>query len=463
MTLGSQQPRLLSLPHNVVGQDSGHAALKLAYSAGLTPDPWQEFCILSGCSDRRNGSWAAFENYLDVPRQNGKGDILMIRQLAGLFVFHEKVQLHSAHEFKTAREHFIRIRDVIDGAPHLSKRVKAILTGSGNESIVLKNGSRLLFVARSKASIRGFTGDTLYLDEAFKLSSEARGAMIPALSAVKNPQIWYASSAAHADSDALHELHARMVAGDSPRLFAASWSNEPGPDPSEVEAWARANPALGRRLSVEFTSEELMTLPAREFARERLGIPEGQDGGSNVLPLASWSACEDPASVVVGPVTIALDVTPEGSFGSFAVAGLRADGLAHVEVVDRRPGTAWIVARARELAVRWSTPILLDPRSPAGGFITELVAAGVEVIEVSGVQLAQGCAAFQRRVLEGQVRHIGQGELNASVVGVAIRPLGDAWAWSRVSSQVDISPLVAASLALWGSTRTGETKDFFVY
>jgi hypothetical protein len=33
------------------------------------------------------------------------------------------------------------------------------------------------------------------------------------------------------------------------------------------------------------------------------------------------------------------------------------------------------------------------------------------------------------------------------VTGAKKRPLGDAWAWSRKSSAVDISPLVACTLA----------------
>jgi hypothetical protein len=36
------------------------------------------------------------------------------------------------------------------------------------------------------------------------------------------------------------------------------------------------------------------------------------------------------------------------------------------------------------------------------------------------------------------------------VAGAAKRPLGDSWAWARRGLSVDISPLVAVSLARWG-------------
>ena len=38
--------------------------------------------------------------------------------------------------------------------------------------------------------------------------------------------------------------------------------------------------------------------------------------------------------------------------------------------------------------------------------------------------------------------------LAAALAGAQQRPLGDAWAWSRKSSRVNIAPLIAATLAL---------------
>jgi hypothetical protein len=52
------------------------------------------------------------------------------------------------------------------------------------------------------------------------------------------------------------------------------------------------------------------------------------------------------------------------------------------------------------------------------------------------------------------VRHVNDAALNQAVRNAGTRPVGDAWAWARRGSGGDISPLVAATLALWGwSTR----------
>jgi hypothetical protein len=43
---------------------------------------------------------------------------------------------------------------------------------------------------------------------------------------------------------------------------------------------------------------------------------------------------------------------------------------------------------------------------------------------------------------------LGTPELKAALKGASKRSLGDSWAWARKSSAVDISPLVAVTLAL---------------
>jgi hypothetical protein len=46
---------------------------------------------------------------------------------------------------------------------------------------------------------------------------------------------------------------------------------------------------------------------------------------------------------------------------------------------------------------------------------------------------------------------LSQLELDTAIRGARARPLVDRWAWSRTKSSVNISPLVAATLALWAA------------
>jgi hypothetical protein len=61
---------------------------------------------------------------------------------------------------------------------------------------------------------------------------------------------------------------------------------------------------------------------------------------------------------------------------------------------------------------------------------------------------ADACGQFYDLVDHEKLRHLGTKDLTAAVRGAVKRPLGDAWAWTRTKSPVDITPLVAATLAV---------------
>lgn len=443
--IGSQEPTTLLLPD---GDDSTEAdeALEWCDVAGMTLDPWQR-TLLRRSLMRDGPRWAAREVGLIVCRQVGKGRVLEARQMLGLFFFGERLGIHTAHEFKTCYEHFRRCVDFVEASDDLRKRVKIIRTGAGDQAIELLNGCRLRFIARSRSSGRGFSGDAVYLDEAFKLDDDTFGALLPTLSARPDPQLWLTSSAPHSDSSVLHRVRERGHRGDEHRLLFCEWGNEPGTDPTDVDAWVRGIPGLGIRIHPEDVAVEQRSMSPEEFARERLGIPDLPDGARGMLDVAAWSALCDPAEAP-RDVRIALEVAPDRSWASFGAAGRRADQLIHVELVDRFVGTAGVVARAAQLHQTYQTPIIVDPASPAGSLIPQLVADGVEVDEFTTRDLTQACGAFVDAITNDEIRHIGQRELDAAVAAARERKVGEAWAFARVSGQVDVTPLLAVAAAV---------------
>jgi hypothetical protein len=469
--LGHQEPRFLTSPPRL--SSSGAEAVDLARMAGLELDPWQQLVLDHALGEREDGKWSSFEVGLIVSRQNGKGSILEARELAGLFLFGERLILHSAHEFKTAQEAFLRIRDLIDGNSSFRRRVKRITNNTFEVGIELIGGQRLRFVARSGGSGRGFSGDLIVLDEAFNLPETTIDALMPTLSARPNPQIWYTSSAPDKDIAPcvpLSRLRRRGLAGGADGLTYLEWSTEvcsdtcgdgcvEHDDPASPASWAKANPALGIRITAEHVSREHDSMGKTGFARERLGVgnyPSESGDHWAVIPEDTWRDLADADSQPGERLLFAVDATPGGTHAAIGMAGTRDDDLTHGELIDHRRGTGWVVDRAVELKERWAPlPFVVDPRGPAGFLIADLEAAGVEVLKTSSQDVGAATDGLIAAcgVAEGDtsmIRFRPHPALDAAVAGADTKPLGDGRKWDRRSPSVDISPLVAITLARWG-------------
>jgi hypothetical protein len=303
----------------------------------------------------------------------------------------------------------------------------------------------------------------LFIAEAFL------GALMPVISARPNPQMWYTGSAV--DQEKMEHgvvfgrLRQRALEHKPGRMAYLGWSPaysrdwETPADVSEAatadpEVIADGNPALGIRIDLEHVVEtEREAMDHRTFCVERLGVgdwPKLSVDDGDEISRAQWAACEDPDSRPADPVAFAFDVRPDRQASAVSVAGVREDGLRHVEVLEHKSGTRWVLDYLEDRVERHDCgPVLFAANSPAAALKRGLGERGIPFEEVSGPDYAQACASFVDDVAEGQLRHRVDLSLAAAVRGVSKRPLGDAWAWSRKKSAVDITPLVSCSLARW--------------
>ena len=464
-------PRISSWP-SYEDDSFGREAIDLAERAGLKLDGWQEDVILHGCGRDRDGQWAAFEVAAVVPRQNGKGAIEEARELAALFLLRDQFVIHSAHQFDTSLEAFRRLLFLIEETPELERQVKKVSRSHGEEGVELLNGNRIRYRTRTKGGGRGFSCDLLVLDEAMFLPDMAMGALLPTLSARPNPQVLYAGSAVdqlvHEHGVVLARLRERGIEGDDPSLAYFEWSCD-FDNPSEVtddiaedeERWRESNPAIGIRIRPEHIAHEQRSVERRVFAVERLNVgdwPRTDDIGVTAIPLEQWDELTDPNSVLLNPICLAFDISPERK-ASIAAAGRNQDGLFHIEVIAQKAGTQWIPQRLAELVEEHEPAMVVcDTFGPSGSMMFAVEEAGVLIEGMTATQHGQACGTLLDAVNEKTLRHLGSADLRNAIKGAATRPLGDAWAWSRKDSNVDISPLVASTLALWAVAQTPDTS-----
>lgn len=479
---------------------AGQEAIDLCASIGLHLDDTQQLAMHHALTEDAEGRWESFEVVLNEARQNGKGGWIEGRELSGVLLFGDKVVIHTAHLFRTAEEGFVRLDRLFEGSYDISRRVRKVSRGNGEQAFWFHNGARILFLARSPDSGRGLSGDLVLMDEAMKLRAAPIGALLPVMSARPNPQLVYAASAGLGeDSEQLGALRARALAetelpDDS--LTYIEYSIDPHvkecarddsgavtcndhDDREDVQSWARANPSLGRRIRVSHVARELASLRARPdiFDCERLGVgnyPSLKAESWLIVAEGEWRALGDPESQAEGRVAFAADINPERTAGAIAVAGRREDGTLHTEVVEHRLGTAWMVPWLLERVDKWRPcALVIDGAGPAGALIAQLEVAwdkaaeeaGMdrpayqEVIRPTGREVAQAYGQWRDAVAEDGLRYMPHPALDAAVAGAKERALGEAKALTRTASSVDISPLVATTLAAWGHTTRAHIEE----
>jgi len=496
---GVQEPRICSLPVTHSYQ-TGLECVEFCESVGFEWDPWQSWSLEKSLGTRPNGTWAAKEVAEVVGRQNGKNAIVEGRELFGLFELSEPLIIHTAHEFKASNEHFLRLKDRIKGCEELDRRVKSIITSHGEEAVLLRPAPalifgasrklirktvapRLRFLARSRGSGRSFTCSCLIWDEAMILTVDQVGASMPTMSAVPNPQLWYLASAGYPDSTQLASVRRRGIRGDDDRLAYFEWSirphNELCPrdervgrrsnefivcrehdDRDDPASWAKANPALGYRITTEHVEWELGSMPVDAFNVERLGAGHWptDDEGWLAVSEDQWDACE--TQVIGGSVTpfvFAVDVTPDLTAACISVVWQRpSDGLVIVEIPQDcfRPGTGWVVPRLLELRRKWRPIGIAVPKSaPAAALINDAENHGLDLLKVTSAEEAQAFTLMITAIRDKKIGQLGPEEapyLRSAVARAETRDVGDGMRiWSRKNTAADITPLTSATLAHW--------------
>jgi hypothetical protein len=440
--------------------------LETLAALGIVLDPWQ-LRVLWVSLLRRSDRWAAFTVAVCCPRQNGKNAILEARELIGTLVLNEKLLIHSAHLADTSKEAFRRLDELADGNDWLRARVKHIWRTNGHEAIEFMNGNRIRFRTRTRGGGRGFSGSPVVFDEPMFLGEVSMGSILPVMSAQPDPQAWYTGSAVdqaiHDEGVVFSRVRHRALNGDHERLAYFEWSlpyetPDEVPERLDVEAAAAAsNPALGIRISLDYIEAERRELDPRTLAVERWGVgdwPPVDGSAMQVIPIERWDAlADDPKQAgarMLDPVVLAFDVTPDRSRAAVAVAGRRDDGHAQVEVPDHRPGTEWVAPRVAELVERHDPIAVRCTGRASEALRPQFEELGLPMESANTAEYAHACGVFYDRVDQATVRHLGATELRAAIKGATKRESDDAWTWSRKNSAIDISPLVAATLALYG-------------
>lgn len=450
--MGSQAPSVRVCPK--YKETDGKDAAKLLAAAGLKIDPWQADALCDWMGRDRWDIWAAPSCGLSVPRQNGKTCIVTGRAAAGMLLYNEWV-IYTAHLQKTATETFMEIRAIFE-SDALKDYVREIKAAIGREQIILKNGGRIMFVARTRNGGRGLHGDCLIFDEAQEVEDSQLESFLPALSASKNPQTIYIGTPpdANCNGTVFRNMRQKVLDDNSEKTAWAEFSvNEIG-DVTDRERWAKTNPALGRRIRESTIAAECEQMAPDSFARERLGwwMPIVEKKEDFAIDKDAWNACASNDKKPDGKTAYGVKFSADGMEISLCGAVVGKDNVARISLIERRPTSDGVKWLADWLNARYSKAccVVIDGRNGVDVLIDKIAQTWRmkgSVIRASTKDMMAAVSTLSNEINEQTITwYKPQDALNESAVTSVKRPLSGGWAFGGENS----TPIEACALALWG-------------
>ena len=457
--MGSQTPTRRICPEYDISD--GPTATKLLRIGGTIFDPWQDDLLNDWMALNPSGLYVCKTCGISIPRQNGKSGELQGRAEAGMIKRREKI-VYTAHLQKTATETFEEMAVFFDSR-QLRKYVKDIKTALGREQIILKNGARIKFLARTRNGGRGQHGDVLMFDEAQELDADQQASFLPAISASLNPQTIYAGTPPDPNTpgDVFKKIRARAINGQTTTASWVEFSVDEIGDVTDVKRWAATNPALGRRILLSTIEGECEQMDPDTFARERLGwwAPEQvKEEVPTVISEDDWDACASFEPKPEGRTAYGIKFSADGSEVVLCGAVVPKEGKARITLIDRKPtglGTQWLAdwlnARYKKAAC-----VVIDGRNGVDVLIDKISSTWKykgSVVRPTAKDAIAAVSCLMDGLNEQTLTwYAPQEDLKNSAITSTKRKIGSAGGWGFGGD--DSTPIEACALALWGAKNT---------
>lgn len=472
----SEVAKHLVLPSGIVA--TGYPAVAAQCGKmGVKHDDWQQGLGRAMLGKRENGLYAAGIGgvIISICRQVGKTFTIGTIVFALCILFPGLKVLWTAHHAATSDETFEALA-ALARRTRIAPYVRQVRGGNGKQRIVFTNGSRIMFGAREHGFGRGIPGVSIVVfDEAQILKSKALNDMVPAANTVRNPLIIYMGTppdpadAARAEVFKSRRRKALKVkerrdAGDTVvfNTLYLEVGADPGADPNDPAARAKANPSYPHRTPDEAIDRLREQLDDEEsFLREGMGIWDEDTDGTGAIDAASWKNHRGPLVAPTSGVVLVADTSVDRKLTALIAVGAGEDGIPQVRVVRSAAASMWapalIVRVCREhpevVAVVIDDKKSTEPIAEATVEALDEAGLTVDLVRTSFPDMAEACSFTFDLIHEGTMRHNGDAELDAAVRSAVKDEREGAFTWSRKKAGAVIVPLVAMSLGMWEWSR----------
>ena len=463
---GRQDPTSsVVLPYS---ESLGQRAIDLYSETGRTPQPWQEALVYDIRAVDDEGLFIHSTFGYEVPRRNGKGEIIAIIELDDLFA--GRRTLHTAHRTTTSSSASLRLATLLkDKGYNEIQRISRDETYEkaytyskqfGLERIrLLDTGGSVDFRTRTSKGGLGEGFDTLIVDEAQEYTDDQQSSLQYVVTDSANPQtILCGTPPTMVSSGTIFmKLRNECLSGKSSDTGWSEWSTEHMADVNDVDLWDECNPAMGyqlneRKIRAEDKSDEL------DFNIQRLGYWSKHNLKSEIT-VTEWESikCEEPPKI---SDRLYVGIKFSGINAAMSVAVKTEDGKVFFEAIDcqsLRNGTYWLTDAIRRMQPE---AIAIDGRGASDILKAELNEEHIKTISPTVKEVVVANAKFEQLLYSQEICHMDQPSLKQVATNVSKRAIGTGggFGYKAQFEQMEIALLDSAILAIWQCSESKEKR-----
>jgi phage terminase large subunit-like protein len=443
--IGRQEPtQSLILPNR---KSLYKRAIEAYEKTGRKAQKWQSALLKPIMAVNTRGEWVHSQFGYSVPRQNGKNEVVAMRELDG--ILNKERILHTAHRTTTSHAAWERLCGFLDEAGIEYKSIKA----KGSENIRLDGGGRIEFRTRSTLGGLGESYDLLVIDEAQEYTAEQATALKYVIAASPNPQTIYCGTPPTPLSSGTVFMNLRndALAGRTQDTGWAEWGVEEESDVNDRELWYHCNPALGIRIT-ERTIQTEISSDTVDFNIQRLGLWLKYNQKSAITK-SEWEELKvQTLPKLTGKLYVGIKYGNDGNNVAASIAVKTADGKIFVEALDCqsiRNGNDWIVAFLTQADVG---AVVIDGASGQTILAKEMKDARLKEPVLPTVrEIITANSSFEKAIFQKTIQHKGQPSLTEVVTNSDKRTIGTngGFGYRSQLEDYDIALMDSVLLAHW--------------
>lgn len=472
MRIDNQNPSFTNVEKS--RKTKGTQAIKLYATSGRKLLTWQQRQIRAIETTNKSGTWKYMIYCLAVSRRNGKGEILVAREMDGLIDLKEKI-CHTAHRTTTSHDAFNRLYTALKAAGYQehSRKQKKMPAKSffaskqyGLEHIEVTGGGSIDFRTRTNNGGLGEGFDLLVIDEAQEYTSKQQSALSYTVSSSKNPQTIITGTPPTVSSggDVFVKIRNTVLDGKSEETGWAEWSTPDmveGDDLKSPALWKRYNPSYGSILDARKIRSELANGDL-DFNIQRLGF-WCTFNQKSAISEQEWTDLKvDNLPELKDERFLGIKYGRDGVNCALSIASKTKDGKIFVETIDCtsvRAGNGWLFDFIKNPKVN---KVAIDGASGQQLLADQIQKYGFKktVIMPTVAEIIQGNSMFEQDLYAQNICHRGQQTLTDVVTNCKRRLIGSkgGFGYSSLVETQDIAVMESMILAYWLCAVTKEDK-----